>query len=58
MGTLYLGFLSCSLFSYGSRVGSFVRVAISPLATYGYIFHGGLVGGSELSDYYFSVLCA
>ena len=32
--TLDLGFLACSLF--GSRVGSPIRVSISPLSTYSY----------------------
>ena len=61
LGTLDLGFLSCSLFGCEYRVGSFVPMVISPLFTYGYAFHGGqmvadqcvirgLVGGSEVYD--------
>ena len=39
--TLDLGFLACSSYACGSRVGSSVQVAISHLVTYGYALCGG-----------------
>ena len=52
-----LGSLACFLFGCGSRVGSPVRVSISPLSIYGYAFLGLLVFSmlsccSDLLDLY------